>query len=127
MKNILAITGSFAFMLHSAASASTESAPTAQTCPNDFYTLPLYPQASLCQRFDQAMPASLIYHAKTDQNSAQVFYQESLGEPEQAKVANGRIVMQYQNGQKIIVISPDGAGTQVDILVKSVDIDQESE
>jgi hypothetical protein len=92
-----------------------------QSCPDDFFELPLFPEASLCQIFaDQLqLPASLSYHAKSDQQSTKEFYQQLLGEAESEETLKGRILMQYQNGEKIIIISEDGNGSQVDILVKT--------
>ena len=89
------------------------------TCPADFYTLPLYPQAKFCQLFAEELPASLSYFAISDQQTAKNFYLEQLGEAEDETMLNGRIVLQYANGQKVVVISKDGQGSQIDILIKS--------
>lgn len=118
VKLILTLIGMTTILLHAGISAST-SVASSQTCPSEFFTLPLYPKASLCQLFDQQLPASLIYHANTDQDATRAFYQDALGDPQTHQEAKGRIVLQYQNGQHIIIISPDGQGTQVDILVKT--------
>ncbi|TRY32197.1 hypothetical protein FM019_09855 [Aliiglaciecola sp. M165] len=91
----------------------------AQSCPAQFHSLPLYPEAKLCQLFDDALPASLTYHATTDQQSTRDFYTSELGEADSIQELKGRIVLEYENANKIIVISKDGAGTQVDVLVKS--------
>jgi hypothetical protein len=89
------------------------------TCPADFYTLPLYPNAKFCQLFAQGLPASMSYFAISDQQSAKDFYINQLGQAEDEKMLNGRIVLQYSNGQKVVVISKDGQGSQIDILIKS--------
>lgn len=123
VKIILSLIGIAALMSHTETSAST-SAASSKACPSEFFTLPLYPKASLCQLFDQQLPASLIYHANTDQDATKAFYQDALGEPQTHKTSKGRIVMQYQDGQHIIIISPDGQGTQVDILVKNANNDE---
>tara|TARA_R110000751_G_scaffold176555_2_gene282781 strand:- start:8637 stop:9149 length:513 start_codon:yes stop_codon:yes gene_type:complete len=88
-------------------------------CPADFFTLPLYPNAKFCQLFAQGLPASMSYFAISDQQSAKEFYINHLGQAEQEKMLHGRIVLQYSNGQKIVVISKDGQGSQIDILIKS--------
>lgn len=92
-----------------------------QVCPPEFFQLPLHPQASLCLVFDETLPASLTYHAKADQNSTKTFYTDQLGQAQSEESLKGRIVLQYKNGEQTIVISPDGAGSQVDILVKNND------
>tara|TARA_R110002153_G_scaffold3042_10_gene14522 strand:+ start:9757 stop:10281 length:525 start_codon:yes stop_codon:yes gene_type:complete len=89
------------------------------TCPADFYTLPLYPNAKFCQLFAQGLPASMSYFTISDPQSAKEFYINQLGQAEDQKMLKGRIVLQYSNGQKVIVISKDGQGSQIDILVKS--------
>ncbi|MDO6695123.1 hypothetical protein Q4574_17630 [Aliiglaciecola sp. 3_MG-2023] len=92
---------------------------TSQTCPEEFYSLPLFPAPKLCQVFAPELPASLTYHAATDQQSALGFYIEKLGQADQVKTLKGRIMMQYDDAKKIIILSKDGAGTQIDVLVKS--------
>jgi hypothetical protein len=89
-----------------------------QSCPNDFFQLPLYPQARMCQIFADELPASLVYHSDADQETTKAYYVESLGQAETENTLKGRIVLQYNNGDHIIIISEDGNGSQVDILIK---------
>jgi hypothetical protein len=89
------------------------------TCPTDFYTLPLYPNAKFCQLFAEQLPASMSYFATSDQQTAKAFYLEQLGQAEDEKMLKGRIVLQYSEGQKVVIISKDGQGSQIDILIKS--------
>jgi len=90
-----------------------------QSCPQDFHTLPIYPNAKFCQLFNEELPASMSYFAISDQQSAKDFYISQLGQAEDEKMLKGRIVLQYSNGQKVVVISKDGQGSQIDILIKS--------
>lgn len=90
-----------------------------QSCPEDFYTLPIIPEPQFCQQFSTDLPASLSYHAKRDQETAKQFYLDKMGQAESQDTLKGRIVLQYSNGQKVVIISPDGEGSQIDILVKS--------
>ncbi|MFT2091819.1 hypothetical protein [Paraglaciecola sp. 2405UD69-4] len=90
-----------------------------QLCPTDFYTLPLYPNPKFCQQFATTLPASLSYFAASAPKATRDFYLTELGEAEDEKILKGRIVLQYADGQKVVVISKDGAGSQIDILVKS--------
>ncbi|WP_252731914.1 hypothetical protein [Paraglaciecola arctica] len=103
--------------------SDSESTTTTQTsspmCPADFFSLPLYPNAKFCQLFDHGLPASMSYFAISNQQSAKDFYISQMGQAEQEKMLNGRIVLQYSNGQQIVVISKDGQGSQIDILIKS--------
>lgn len=88
-------------------------------CPAEFFTLPLYPNAKFCQLFADELPASMSYFAISDQQTTKAFYLEKLGQAEDEKMLKGRIVLQYANGQKVVVISKDGQGSQIDILIKS--------
>ncbi|MEP0355422.1 MAG: hypothetical protein ABJH06_08350 [Paraglaciecola sp.] len=95
-------------------------APTvSKVCPTDFFALPLYPNAKFCQLFDTKLPATLSYFAVDDQQTTKDFYLQELGEAEDEEMLKGRIVLQYEKGEKVVIISKDGAGSQVDILVKS--------
>jgi hypothetical protein len=90
-----------------------------QSCPENFYTLPLYTNAKFCQLFAKELPASMSYFASSNQQTIKAFYVEQLGHAEDEKTLHGRIVLQYSNGQQVVVISKDGQGSQIDILVKS--------
>lgn len=87
-------------------------------CPTDFISMPLYPEARFCQIFSDIPPASLTYHADTDIDHVRSFYLQLMGEAQSEDMLAGRVLLQYQNGNQIIVISRDGEGSQVDILVK---------
>ena len=95
-----------------------------QSCPNDFFQLPLYPQARMCQIFADELPASLVYHSNADKETTKAYYVQSLGQAESENTLKGRIVLQYNNGDHIIIISEDGNGSQVDILIKGQDQDK---
>jgi hypothetical protein len=88
------------------------------SCPTDFISMPIYPEARFCQVFSNVPPASLSYHADTDIDHVRAFYLQLMGEAQSEDMLAGRVLLQYQNGTQIIVISHDGEGTQVDILVK---------
>ena len=103
----------------SASAQEDVSAAHANACPDSFFDLPLYPEANLCLVFDQELPASLTYHAKASQDITKDFYKQQLGPALSEEQLKGRIVLQYKGGEQTIIISPDGAGSQVDILVKS--------
>lgn len=87
-------------------------------CPTDFYQLPLVPNATYCQIFDQDLPASMSYFAALPQAEVKAFYLESLGQPDKDDTEHGRIVLLFKQGQHTVIISADGSGSQVDMLVK---------
>ncbi|WP_299080300.1 hypothetical protein [uncultured Paraglaciecola sp.] len=89
------------------------------TCQENFYALPIYPNAKYCQLFAEQLPASMSYFSISAPQDAKDFYINQLGQADHENVLKGRIVLQYSSGQKIIVISKDGQGSQVDVLIKS--------
>jgi hypothetical protein len=68
--------------------------------------------------FDDSFPATLTYHAKTDLQSAANFYLSELGQTSKDSWVKGRRVLHFVNNNPIVIISSDGAGSQVDILMK---------
>lgn len=89
-----------------------------QICPTKFHDLPLFPNAKMCQIFGENLPATMTYHATTDLQTTRDFYTEALGEADSISMLKGRIQLEYDDANKIIMLSEDGAGTQVDVLVK---------
>ncbi|WP_416306271.1 hypothetical protein [Neptunicella sp. SCSIO 80796] len=87
-------------------------------CPTDFFQTPLYPDARFCQTFNDKLPATLSYHANSGIDETADFYLQQLGNPGSDEMLKGRRVLQFEQGQKIVVLSVDGQGTQIDILVK---------
>jgi hypothetical protein len=97
---------------------AAETAQVDAVCPTDFFTLPIVSDAKFCQTFAAELPATLSYHANLAIDTAKSFYTEALGAPESESMIKGRIVLVYQAGKQTVIISPDGQGSQVDILVK---------
>ena len=64
------------------------------------------------------LPASMSYFANLKQEAVKDFYLEKLGMPKQNLVEKGRNLLTYPDRQLTIVISEDGAGSQIDILLK---------
>lgn len=88
------------------------------TCPDNFQALPLYPQARLCHVFSDTLPATISYHANATLAQVSDFYLQQLGANTQTSTQKGRKVLVSGDLSKTVIISSDGAGTQVDILVK---------
>ncbi|MCC2617431.1 hypothetical protein LJ739_14355 [Aestuariibacter halophilus] len=87
-------------------------------CPTAFHDVPLHPDARWCQSFDDSLPASLSHFVPQQQQQVIAFYQQSLGDAERQQTVHGRTLLQYSGGQFTIVVSDDGQGAQVDILVR---------
>lgn len=90
-----------------------------EVCPAAFYTLPIIPEARFCQQFLGAGSSSLSYHSSYKPADAKAFYLTQLGKAQSQKQHQGRSILKYQQGQHIVVVSKDGEGSQVDILLQS--------
>lgn len=112
--------------LPSTSQVSAQDVFSSQACPAAFFQLPLYPNASLCQIFDDDLPASLTYHANADQQTTQNFYLSKMGQADSIKTVKGRIQLAYNQADIIIILSQDGTGTQVDVLLKNLESPEES-
>lgn len=107
-------------MLTSAQSQNMNGSVHSNICPDDFYALPLISNAKQCQQFSGTLPASLSYFSLSDPHTVKNFYLEKFGPAESENTLKGRIILQYSQTQKTVIISVDGQGSQIDILVKSV-------
>ena len=108
---------SIALLLGVSPLASASLHPTSM-CPTNFYDVPLYPDARLCQVFADELPASMTYHADASMGEAQAFYQQHFGEKVTVEEQKGRIVISSGSNNLTIIVSQDGGGSQVDVLVK---------
>ncbi|MDF2178503.1 hypothetical protein P2G88_09580 [Aliiglaciecola sp. CAU 1673] len=88
----------------------------ASVCPSDFHQLPVMENASYCQLFDDKLPASLSYHANQSPQQALAFYQQLTDISVQTE--KDRQVIRHASGNWLLIISADGEGSQIDMLVK---------
>lgn len=86
-------------------------------CPAQFHTIPLIEDAKFCQQFDDKLPASLSFHSLVKPDAALTYYLELFGNAEQT-TSKGRKILQAPGDDWVLVISADGDGSQIDILVK---------
>lgn len=107
-----------ALLQSAAAEDASDDALAHQACPQAFHSVPIFPQSSLCLSFDDDLPASMTYHARADMQAVENFYTEQLGDANDSQQVKGRRLLTYADGMHTIVISDDGSGSQVDILVK---------
>lgn len=87
-------------------------------CPERFHTIPVMQDAKFCQQFDDKLPASLSFYSDATPQTALVYYLEEMSGAQQSS-SKGRQLLQSPQGTWVIVISADGEGSQVDILVKA--------
>ena len=93
------------------------SSPDTAPCPEAFNAVPVFPHARLCQSFGDSLPATMVYHAQASVASTIQYYVDNLGNPQKQQTVAGRTMLQYQSGAIIVVVSADGSGSQVDLLV----------
>ena len=86
-------------------------------CPAMFYQLTLSGDARLCQIFADQLPASLSYHSDHSPAQSEAFYRAQITQPVKVSKVKDRTLIEYKNRNKIIVISKDGKGSQIDIRV----------
>ena len=100
-------------------SQRTESArmPNTTTCPSEFHSVVLSLDATQCQQFENDIPAAMVYHTPLTPLQVISFYNERLPMFETHQAISQRTLITSTERNTKIVISPDRAGTQVDILV----------
>lgn len=118
MKPLIRYIGTLLICCLSVGHAFAQNTNTGKPCPNEFHQLPVYPGAKLCQLFDDTFPATLTYHAKVGIDVAANFYLKELGDTSKDAQIKGRRVLRFNNDNPIVIISKDGQGSQVDILMK---------
>jgi hypothetical protein len=107
------IIGAVTFFVCFTAKASS---PEISTCPSVFYSINLHNDAKLCQIFDSSKPASLIYHVNETPNNVVAFFLVDRRLTKHSHIHN-RVLLMNADKTHRVVVSPDGDGSQVDILV----------
>ena len=116
MKFLGALTLSALFAV-SFTSQAESSQPDVTACPGDFYSINMPGDAVQCQRFDDDMPASLVFHTPMENQQIIDWYKEAMPELDVVSQFNGRVVLAAQQNNIRVVISPDNDGSQIDLLV----------
>ena len=107
----------FSNTLHGESRSEQTTSVSRSTCPSTFYSVQLTTDASACHVFADDLPASLTYHSKQTSDELEHFFRQQMDGPVNQSLSQNRILIRQANDQTIIVISPDGTGSQVDILV----------
>ncbi|WP_414828331.1 hypothetical protein [Alteromonas sp. H39] len=120
--------GVFSLLLTGAASAdtltveTTSTGPAAAACPVEFHSIVIPDSAKQCQLFDTAMdddviPASMVHFMADSKDQVISFYQQAIPGLTVHSTFNERTLLVANDNAIRVVVSPDGSGTQVDILV----------
>jgi len=98
-------------------SAKPLSQPSTVSCPATFHDVSITSDATQCQQFKTQVPAAMVYHTKQKADQVIAFYQNGIAALRVHAPVNQRTLLTSENNHTRIVISPDNAGSQVDILV----------
>ena len=98
-------------------STQSLSQPDTVSCPSSFHDVSITDDATQCQQFETQIPAAMVYHTKQKNHQVVAFYQQGMPSLKVHAPVNQRTLLTSENNHTRIVISPDNAGSQVDILV----------
>ncbi|GGF73685.1 hypothetical protein [Alteromonas lipolytica] len=101
----------------SLATTAPVSQPQISTCPDDFFTVKIHEDAKQCQPFDTELPASLIYFIGQTPDAIVAYYLALMPDLSLKGEHNKRVLLVNTAQNVRVVVSPDGEGAQVDILV----------
>ncbi len=101
---------------------SAATGPASAPCPVEFHSIVIPETAKQCQLFDTALeddviPASMVYFMADSKDDVIRFYQQAIPDLTIHSTFNERTLMVANDNAIRLVVSPDGSGTQVDILV----------
>ena len=115
LKTVKALAGvvAISFLITAPSSASS---PDVKACPESFHSVALHKDAKLCQIFDDGMPATMVYHLPLPVGEAVMFYLQDNNMIARSTVRN-RTLLSSQDSNQRVVVSPDGDGSQIDILI----------
>ena len=98
--------------------ANVELSVRAEGCPEKFNQIDIPINGKLCQIFAADFPASMILFVPQSPEEVVEYYLSSSVNFIEPKVIKQRTMMKSADNNATLIISKDGGGTQVDILVK---------
>ena len=99
--------------------ANVEVAVRAAGCPESFNQVDIPVNGKLCQIFAADYPASMILFIPQTPEEVVAYYLSSSVEFAEPKTIKQRTMIKSADNNTTLIISKDGGGTQVDILVKA--------
>lgn len=99
------------------ATSAPEMQPQITSCPTQFHSVSIHENARQCQPFDAELPASLVYFVADTPDAIVAYYLALMPELGLKGEFNQRILLLNTQQNVRVVVSPDGEGAQVDILV----------
>lgn len=95
------------------------SQPSIVSCPAEFQQVKISNDARQCQAFEKDTSAVMVYHSPRSPSEILSEYQGAHPLLKPHPAIRGRTLLSSQDNAVRVVISPDNAGSQVDILVTS--------
>lgn len=92
----------------------------AQDCPDSFYDISLPSGGKLCQVFAADFPASMIFFVPSPPDQVINFYTNDASIFTSSKQVKDRFMLQSSDKNTTLIISADGDGSQVDVLIKAI-------
>jgi|GEM_PF-2312450 len=120
MVSLLAIfCGLFVYSVTTQASEISPQDDTSKNqCPSQFNQLEIPNDGKLCQIFAADFPASMIFFVPKTPQDVIDFYLAGNKSLSATKKVKERTLLQTSDKNTTLIISKDGAGTQIDILIK---------
>lgn len=91
--------------------------PKSEACPENFSDIKVPRDGKLCQVFATDFPASMIFFVPQTPESVVEYYQQNQQSLVSVRKVKNRTMLQSEDKSTTVIISADGKGTQVDILV----------
>lgn len=88
-----------------------------QACPAKFYDVKIPRSGKLCQVFATELPASMILFVAQQPEDLLSFYTNDTAQFGPSKLVKQRYVLHSKDQTSTVIISKDGDGSQIDILV----------
>ena len=101
----------------SLATTAPQSQPQITSCPTEFFVVKIHEDARQCQPFDTEMPASMVYFIGDTPDAIVAYYLALMPDLSLKGEHNERVLLVNDAQNVRVVVSPDGDGAQVDILV----------
>lgn len=95
------------------------SQPSIVSCPAEFQQVKISNDARQCQAFEKDTSAVMVYHSPRTPNEMLGVYETAHPSLKPHSPVRGRTLLSSEDKTIRVIISPDNAGSQVDILVTS--------
>jgi len=90
-----------------------------QPCPANFYDVEIPQNGKICQLFASELPASIVFFVPQQPDEVLRFYTQDTSQFSTSISVQHRYVLHSHNNNSTVIISKDGEGSQVDILVNN--------